>query len=61
MQEFNPHMSLMNQHSQATAAQAASANPFIAGAISNALYRLTGKRIRHLPFTPERVLETLKT
>ena len=36
-------------------------NPFIAGAISNALYRLTGKRIRHLPFTPERVLETLKT
>ena len=27
MQEFNPHMSLMNQHSQAAAAQAASANP----------------------------------
>jgi isoquinoline 1-oxidoreductase subunit beta len=35
-------------------------NPFIAGAVSNAFFRVTGKRLRHLPFTPERVLETLK-
>jgi len=35
-------------------------NPFIAGAISNAVFKLTGKRLRHMPFTPERVLETLK-
>ena len=35
-------------------------NPFVAAAISNAFHRLTGKRLRHMPFTPERVLETLK-
>jgi isoquinoline 1-oxidoreductase beta subunit len=35
-------------------------NPFVAGAISNAVYRLAGKRLRHLPFTSERVLDALK-
>ena len=36
-------------------------NPWVAAAVANAFYRLTGKRLRHMPFTPQRVLETLKT
>jgi isoquinoline 1-oxidoreductase beta subunit len=34
-------------------------NPWIAAAVGNAVYRLTGKRLTHMPFTPERVKQTL--
>ena len=34
-------------------------NPWVAAAVANAVFRLTGKRLTHMPFTPERVKATL--
>lgn len=37
------------------------ATPMVACAIANAFLQLTGKHLRHLPFTPERVLQVLNS
>jgi isoquinoline 1-oxidoreductase beta subunit len=35
-------------------------NPWLGAAIANAVFSMTGKRLKHIPFTPERVLAALK-
>jgi isoquinoline 1-oxidoreductase beta subunit len=34
--------------------------PFAGSAVANAFFALTGKRLRHMPFTRERVLDALQ-
>jgi CO/xanthine dehydrogenase Mo-binding subunit len=34
--------------------------PWVAAAVANAFHKLTGKRLYHMPFTPERVQKALK-
>ena len=36
-------------------------NPWVATAVANGVFELTGKRLYHMPFTPERVKAVLKT
>ncbi|MDB4292251.1 molybdopterin-dependent oxidoreductase [Maribacter sp.] len=47
-----------NEHPQGVGE---SGTPLVACAIANAFLKLTGKRLRHLPFTPERVLKVLNS
>lgn len=35
-------------------------NPWVAAAVANAFHKMTGKRLKHMPFTPERVLAALE-
>ena len=35
-------------------------NPFVGSAVANAFFALTGRRLYHMPFTPERVGDALK-
>lgn len=35
--------------------------PIIGGAVANSFFRLTGKNLRHMPFTPEKILQVLKS
>ncbi len=35
-------------------------NPMVAAAVANAFFALTGTRLRHMPFTPERVRAALE-
>ena len=35
--------------------------PMVPSAIANAFYAARGKRLRHMPFTPERVVRVLET
>jgi len=49
----------MIQTSTPPAGLGESGTPLVACAVANAFFALTGKRLRHLPFTPERVLEAL--
>jgi CO/xanthine dehydrogenase Mo-binding subunit len=32
----------------------------VGGCVANALFQATGKRMRAMPFTPERIMATLK-
>ncbi|MEL7043330.1 MAG: molybdopterin cofactor-binding domain-containing protein [Pseudomonadota bacterium] len=36
-------------------------SPMVSGAIANAFYAARGKRLRHMPFTPDRVVQALQT
>jgi isoquinoline 1-oxidoreductase beta subunit len=53
------HVSFANSDSQ-PAGLGEIGTPFVMPAVANAFYKLTGKRIYHMPFTPDRVKEALQ-
>jgi len=52
------HVELIQTDNHPTGAGQMS-TPLIAPAVSNAVFALTGVRLRHTPFTPERVKKAL--
>jgi len=54
------HVELIQTDNHPTGAGQMS-TPLIAPAVANAFFTLTGVRLRHTPFTPDRVLAALKT
>ncbi len=53
------HVEFLDRHTKPTGIGEIG-NPFISAAIANAFHALTGKRLYHMPFTPERVKAALE-
>jgi len=52
---------ILIESSEAPQGVGETSTPMVAGAIANAFLKLTGKHLRHLPFSPDRVLEVLNS
>ena len=54
------HVEFLDRHTKPTGIGEIG-NPFISAAVANAFHALTGKRLYHMPFTPDRVRAALAT